>query len=304
MSSAGSVVPVDGLTSIIVVAADSGHSLLECVADALASASPVEVLLSDNDSRDGSVEALTERFAAEPRLRILRNGQNLGFGAGANRAALQARGDAIFLLNPDCRLDSRAIERLRAIATGQAALGILGPRIVDARGVAEPAARRHDPTFRRAVNTLLGRDAVGQGVNMPPRLPLAPNVAREEHVDAVSGAAMWLPRAVYERLQGFDEGYFLHCEDLDLCRRARDAGLAVVYTDAVEIVHAKGGSSRHRPLFVAWHKHRGMWRWFRQHDPVGRNPLIAAPVWLGLWAHFALTAPGRWLQGRRANASR
>jgi GT2 family glycosyltransferase len=291
---------IAGLTSVIVVAADSGPSLLECVTDVLASTSPVELLLSDNDSRDGSVDAVVERFSAEPRLHILRNGKNLGFGAGANRAVRQARGDAILLLNPDCRLGATAIARLRDVAATQARLGVLGLRIVDANGTAESAARRNDPTLRRALNTLLRRDADGQGVNLPPREGPATEGASVERVDAVSGAAMWLPRAVYERLRGFDEGYFLHCEDLDLCRRARDAGFSVIYTEAVEAVHSKGGSSRHRPVFVAWHKHRGMWRWFRQHDPAARNPLLAAVVWGGLWTHFVLTMPGRWLQGRRA----
>ncbi len=293
-----------GLTSVVIVAADSGPSLSACVADVLASTAPVEVLLSDNDSRDGSVEAVAERFGAEPRLRIVRNGKNLGFGAGANRAAVQARGDAFLLLNPDCRLDPAAIARLRAIAVSQANLGVLGLRIVDAHGAVETAARRNDPTLRRALNTLLGRDATGQGVNLPPRGSRPPMGGSEERVDAVSGAAMWLPRAAYERLHGFDEGYFLHCEDLDLCRRARDIGFTVLYTDAVEAIHSKGGSSRHRPVFVAWHKHRGMWRWFHQHDPAARSPLLAALVWCGLWTHFFATAPRRWLQGRRATRAK
>lgn len=300
LTAAGPIGPSDGLTSVVVVAADSGPALLECVADALASTAPVEVLISDNDSHDGSVDAVADRFGADPRLHVLHNGENLGFGAGANRAVQQARGDAIFLLNPDCRLDPTAIARLRGVAATQTRLGVLGLRLVDANGRVEPAARRNDPTLRRALNALLRRDAGGQGVNLPPHEGRAPDGAGAERVDAVSGAAMWLPREVYERLRGFDEGYFLHCEDLDLCRRARDAGLAVVYTDAVEVIHSKGGSSRHRPVFVAWHKHRGMWRWFRQHDPAARNPLLAALVWCGLWAHFVVTMPGRWLQGRRA----
>jgi GT2 family glycosyltransferase len=112
-----------------------------------------------------------------------------------------------------------------------------------------------------------------------------------EPVDAISGALMLLPRTAFVRVGGFDEGYFLHCEDLDLCRRIRDAGLGVVCADEVRVVHGKGGSSRHRPLFVAWHKHRGMWRWFRKFDPAARNPPLRALVWCGLWILFALRVP-------------
>jgi GT2 family glycosyltransferase len=109
--------------------------------------------------------------------------------------------------------------------------------------------------------------------------------------EAVSGALMLLPKAVFDAVGGFDEGYFLHCEDLDLCRRVRDAGHAVLLAGGIRVVHARGGSSRRRPLFVSWHKHRGMWRWFRRFDPAARHPLLVPLVWAGLWAHFALTAP-------------
>ena len=99
---------------------------------------------------------------------------------------------------------------------------------------------------------------------------------------------------------GFDEGYFLHCEDLDLCRRVRDAGHVVLLAGDVSVLHAGGGSSRRRPLFVSWHKHRGMWRWFRRFDPAARHPLLVPVVWIGLWAHFALTAPRLAWSGWRA----
>jgi N-acetylglucosaminyl-diphospho-decaprenol L-rhamnosyltransferase len=118
-------------------------------------------------------------------------------------------------------------------------------------------------------------------------------VARGEDraAEVVSGALMLLPRAAFEAVSGFDEGYFLHCEDLDLCRRLRDAGYAVHYAGSVAVEHGKGGSSRHRPVFVAWHKHRGMWRWFRRFDPAARNPALRGVVWLGLWARFVALLP-------------
>jgi GT2 family glycosyltransferase len=92
----------------------------------------------------------------------------------------------------------------------------------------------------------------------------------------------------------------LHCEDLDLCRRVRDAGREVFYAGSIRVVHGKGGSSRHRPVFVAWHKHRGMWRWFVKFDPAAGNVLVRSVVWLGLWARFALLLPGTWWRGVKA----
>ncbi len=117
----------------------------------------------------------------------------------------------------------------------------------------------------------------------------------------MSGALMLLPRHLFQRLNGFDTGYFLHCEDLDLCRRVRDAGWRVMLAGAVRVVHAKGTSSRHRPIFVSRYKHRGMWRWFRKFDPAARWPLIAQVVWLGIWAHFLLQIPGLLLRRTRSD---
>jgi GT2 family glycosyltransferase len=104
---------------------------------------------------------------------------------------------------------------------------------------------------------------------------------------------MLVSRRVFDYLDGFDERYFLHCEDLDLCRRVRDAGYRVMLAGDVRVLHGKGGSSRHRPVFVSWHKHRGMWRWFRSFDPDARKLHLAAIVWLGIWAHFVLKLPGQ-----------
>jgi GT2 family glycosyltransferase len=124
------------------------------------------------------------------------------------------------------------------------------------------------------------------GVEMPDEAA-APSV---ERVDAVSGACIFVPRAAFEQVGGFDEAYFLHVEDLDLCRRIRDAGDAVAIANEVRVVHAQGSSSRHRPVFVAGHKRHGMWRYFTKYDQAARNPLLRALVWTGLWMRFALSA--------------
>lgn len=293
------------LTSVVVVAADSGEDLAECARCVLASTVPVELIVSDNASRDGSVEALAARAVDEPRLRIVRNGRNLGFGAGCNRGAAQARGDALLFLNPDCRIAPDTIARLRAHLFADARVGLLGAAIVGIDGALEPASRRRDPTLRRALCTLTGlarwesRFPALAGVNRrdPPQRPI-------ELVDAVSGALLLLPRAVFEQIGGFDEGYFLHAEDLDLCRRVRDAGWQVACANEVRVMHRKGTSSRRRPLRVAAHKRRGMWRWFVKFDPAARQPGLRALVACGLWAHFFLLAPWRAIQGWRARRQR
>jgi GT2 family glycosyltransferase len=280
------------LTSIIVVAADSGPLLRACLASALASDADIEVVLVDNASGDGEVDRAERAHAHDPRLRVLRNGANLGFGAACNRGATLARGDRLLFLNPDCELPADAVARLRDALRAHPAIGVLGADVRDPSGRPGRGARRREPTFRRALASLSGlsrwqgRWPALAGVEMPP--PHDPGV---ETVDAVSGACLMLPRAVFDRVGGFDEGYFLHAEDLDLCRRVRDAGWRVALAHGVGVAHAAGSSGRGRALFVARHKHRGFWRYFRTHDPAARNPLLRALVAAGLWLHFAATAP-------------
>jgi GT2 family glycosyltransferase len=289
----------EGLTSVIIVAADSGAGPAESVGRVLEGTAEVEVIVVDNASRDGCVDAVVTRWPGDSRVRVVRNASNLGFGAGCNRGAAIATGDALLFLNPDCAVAPDTLARLRAAS--KPPTGLLGVDIVDADGVPEPASRRRDPLLRRAFMAVTGlarferRWPALAGVVMPPVSERPPI----EDVDAVSGALMYVPRAVFDRLGGFDEGYFLHAEDLDLCRRVRDAGLRVACANAIKVIHGKGGSSRHRPLFVARHKHRGMWRWFVKFDPAARNPLLRTAVWIGLWLHFAALLPiNAWRQAR------
>ena len=303
-----------GLTSVIIVAADSGDGFAECVARSLGSTASVEVIVADNASRDGSVARVAQLYVQNEQVRILHNEKNLGFGAACNRAAALARGDALLFLNPDCLIETDTIARLRTVAAGDAQIGLIGVLQLDAQGRVDAASRRRDPLLLRALLSFSGLARLAlrwpalAGVAMPP-LPVDGMAARNgtsepvEMVDAASGALMFLPRAVFERMRGFDEGYFLHCEDLDLCRRVRDAGLHVVCATTLRARHAKGGSSRRRPLFVAWHKHQGMWRWFSKFDPVARNPPLRAMIWCGTWLHFALLIPLYLLRALKARFS-
>jgi len=290
-----------GLVSVVVVTADSGAGVVGCIANVLGSTTSVEVLVVDNASRDGSTEQIAARFAGDPRMRILRNETNLGFGAACNRGAAVANGDVVLLLNPDCMIDADTIARLRAVLESDTRMGLVGVLQIDAEGQVDPASRRRDPLFRRALMSAFGLDRFATrwpsfaGVDMPP----ATSAPAIEAVDAVSGALMAVPRAVFEQVRGFDEGYFLHCEDLDLCRRVRDAGYRVVCANDVRVIHGKGGSSRHRPVFVAWHKRCGMWRWFTKFDPAARNPLLRVLVWCGIWSAFAASVPLLFLRRRR-----
>lgn len=283
-----------GLTSVVIVAADSGPLLVESVASALASTAAVEVILVDNASHDGQPARAQSLHPDRRDFRLVENGRNLGFGSACNRGAALARGDALVFLNPDCLLDRDAIAALRDVAAAQPRIGMLGIDVLTPDGRAARGNRRRDPTLRRALMAACGlarfesRYPALAGVELPPAGDGAPRI---EPVDAVSGACLFVPRPAFEAVGGFDEGYFLHAEDLDLCRRLRDAGYGVAVVHGVFARHAQGSSSRSRPVFVAWHKHRSLWRYFRKFDPGAAHAAVRAVFWTGLWLHFAAMVP-------------
>ncbi len=285
------------LISVVVVAADSGPLLRTCLASVLTAEAALELILVDNASRDGEVERAQATHAADARFKCLRNQTNLGFGPACNRGARIAAGDVVIFLNPDCEWSAGTPAAIRAVLDHDPGIGLLGVCVVDAQGAPARGNRRRDPSLRRAVMSLSGLarwqqrwPALG-GVEMPPA-----SGEGIEYLEAVSGACMAMPRAVFDGVGGFDERYFLHVEDLDLCRRVREAGWRVAYAPELRVTHVQGSSSRSRPVFVARAKRRGMWRYFNRFDPAARNPLLRALVWCGLWGHFALRAA--WLAVR------
>ena len=150
-------------------------------------------------------------------------------------------------INPDLMIEADTLTELRS--RGEV-LGdcLLGVEQVDEHGHADEAVRRRDPDF------LLMLRSPGKGSKLA--VPRDPHQAVQP-VPALSGALLMMPRTLFERIGGWDAGYRLHAEDLDLCRRAREAGAVVAIANDLQVTHVRGVSSRSRPFFVEWHKHRG-----------------------------------------------
>jgi GT2 family glycosyltransferase len=271
----------------IVVSHDSGEYLLACVADLLAQDMPVQIVVVDNASRDGA----PGRLPSDPRLELLRNADNPGFGAACNRGAARARAPRLLFVNPDCRLPPDTVSRLCRHLDANPDIGLLGARLQDTDGSPQRAARRRTPLPARAIAQAFGWRA-------PACEATASADAALVDVEATSGALMLMPRALFERRGGFDIGYILHCEDLDLCRRILQAGHRIAVANDVPVTHHKGTSSRRRPIWVEWQKHRGMWRYFRKFDAADSPFWLRVLVAIGLAARFPLAALRAWWRTR------
>lgn len=265
----------------VVVSHYSAATLADCLQRLLAAEGVAAVAVVDNASGDASVPIARALADREPRLRVLANPGNPGFAVACNQGAARLATRWLAFVNPDLLVEADTLARLRALAESTADAGLIGADLVDAQGRRDPAARRREPHLR----TLLA------GAGSRGSLAIAP--AKEQavqSVDATSGALMLLPRGLFETLGGFDEGYRLHAEDLDLCRRVREAGCRVLVANDVHVLHLRGVSSRRRPLWVEWHKHRGMWRYYRKFEGRGRGPLVHALAFAAIFAHLPIAA--------------
>ncbi|MDP2795170.1 MAG: glycosyltransferase [Sulfurisoma sp.] len=275
--------------SVIIVSFNSGPLLIECVRSVLASSLPVRIIVSDNGSSDCSVEPLEDLAATERRLVVIRNQANLGFARGNNVAIPFADGEFILFLNPDCLLEASTLERMVAALRANPRAGMAGCRILNPDGSEQAGCRRRLPTPRHALAMGLS-PSIWFGLRKHGGILMTdePLPALPEAVDAISGAFMLVTREALDALGSFDDGYFMHWEDLDYCQRFKLNGREIVFVPGVEVLHFKGRSSHSRPFRVEWHKHAGIARFFRKYyfHSVWHLPLLAL-VALGVAVRFA-----------------
>ena len=203
-----------------------------------------EAVVVDNASTDDS-PAIVSEFA--PRVRLLRNQENVGFARGVNQGLAQTTAPFVLIMNPDCRLLPGAFAALRRELEQAQTCAIAGPRILDVDGTVQGSARG-DPDMLTGIfgrTTLLRRLLPGLAVSRRNVVDSTGPDARESiTVDWVSGACILARRAPLESVGGLDERYFLYWEDADLCRRLRARGYHVRYVPAASAVHRVGRSSR------------------------------------------------------------
>jgi GT2 family glycosyltransferase len=252
-----------------------------------------EVLVVDNASTDLSLELCAQHFPEEPKLRIIRSAVNLGFAAACNIGIAQARESYVLFLNPDCILDPGSLQRMVQVLKVNPDAGIVGGLLINPDGTEQPGGRRAVPTPWRSFVRAFG---LYRFAGYWPRLFFDFHLHKQalpDHpveVEAISGALMLARREAIEDVGLWDEGYFLHCEDFDWCMRFRQKGWKILFVPDAPVVHHKGICSRSRPIFVEWHKHKGMLRFYRKFF---RHRYPGAVMWLvalGIWLRFGAVA--------------
>jgi N-acetylglucosaminyl-diphospho-decaprenol L-rhamnosyltransferase len=277
-----------GGIGVAMVSYRTGGVLLAAIDAALADPAVEKVVVVDNGNPIELRAALAERAQAEPRLSVIAGQGNIGFAAGCNLAARHLDQDYLLILNPDCVLPPEGGAKLREALKGHERPALLGAVMVDRDGRVQRATRRHLPT---PANLLVEATRLYRLRPGWERLEIDEPLPEEIlPVPVVSGATMFLTRANFWALGGFDAGYFLHVEDIDLCERFGAAGGDVLLLPSVRILHERSSSAASR-RFVEWQKARSFRRYFRKHELPRWQRLLVA---LALYARFALIALRPW----------
>ncbi len=277
----------------IIVNYNAGAVLQRCVNAVLKSEEQTTITVIDNASSDGSAKELHQSSAGNKLVEVLFNPTNMGFAAAINTVARRLDCNWILVLNPDCILESSTLGKLKSALVNDPRAGLAAPTVRDENGRIQRATLRHFPDPWRSFVTSTGLWRLGRwlpvfhGVEIDAATLTSGTVV----CDAVSGACMLLRRSALESVGFLDDQYAMHCEDLDLMRRLKDNGWHCLYVSQANSIHHQGLSSRSRPLWVHFQKHRGMARFFGKFQARTVVFPMRMLVYTGIWLRFLVTWP-------------
>jgi GT2 family glycosyltransferase len=282
--------------TVVIVDYNAGPHLERCVESVEADLAGLDwrAIVVDNASTDGSAATA----AGRPRVTVLSNAINRGFGAAVNQAARDDHAPLLWLLNPDCRVIPGAFARMRETLERHEECAVTASQLLNEDGTTQESARG-EPTAltgvfgRHGLLTRFFPGAAAARKNLRAR-ELVQSGVESAVIDWAMGASLLIRRDVFDRVHGFDERYFLYWEDADLCRRIRALGYSVRYVPAARVEHLGAVSSKtsHRMATLAFH--RSAYLYYATHTVPSRWHPIRWMAWL------ALSVRGWW----RANVSR
>ena len=246
--------------SVIMVSFMTGPALLEAISAVIDDKEIFELVIVDNGNTFTARQKLSELVTEHDKIRMLQSHGNIGFAKGCNYGARMARGSHFLFLNPDAIIAPGTAMDLAECGDQFDSPWIVGGRLKDVNGNEQRGSRRGELTPKSALLsfTLLHKLPFFRSLhweNEP--LPDEPI-----EVPVISGACLMMSRACFDLTGGFDEDYFLHVEDIELCRRIRNMGGKVMFHPHADVLHY-GSTSEARRQDIEFSKFRGFYRYFR-----------------------------------------
>ena len=281
----------------VVVSYNTRDDLLRCLASLRDHVTmPMETVVVDNASADGSAEAVRREF---PGARLVESAENEGFSRANNRGIRESSAPYILVLNSDAEVRPRAVETLTALLDERPDVGVAGPRTLGSDGTAQVS---FGPALTLLAEVRQRRLVRGVREGRPAALRAVEATSLRAHEPAwVSASCFLARRSALDAVGGFDEGFFLYEEDVDLCVRVRRAGWRVVFTPQAEVVHHLGRSMDQTPARARIEYHRSHVRYYRKHNGPIQAGLLRLVIGLSSVARW-LRAVGPGGQADRAEA--
>lgn len=250
--------------SIVILCWNDWNVIEQCLQSILNGTREIayEIIVSDNGSTDASVDKIREHF---PTVRLVENRANLGFARGNNAGIAHACGEYILILNPDTIVHDGSLDRWMAFANRHPEVGAFGCRVHNPDGSYQESARPF-PSIRRAWIAALYLRALGHlGSALRSDRYVGWKGDTEREVDWQSGCCVLFRGDLLKQLGGFDERFFYHYEEVDLCRRVWQAGYTILFSPEASITHLGGQSVGRFPLRFALETNRNRYRYFYKH---------------------------------------
>lgn len=230
--------------SIIIVSYNTKDMTLACIESVIEQTKTLDyqVIVLDNDSSDGSAQAIQARF---PHIQLIESKENLGFAQGNNIAVLDAVGDYLLLLNPDTLILDQAIDRLYAFAKSYQGEGIFGGRTYLGDGTLDPTSCWKEPSLWSLFCFAVGLTAIfKRNKFFDPESYGGWQRDSVRSVDIVTGCFLMIRKTVWGELGGFSPDFFMYAEEADLCLRAKEIGVQPVIFPDARIIHYGGASEK------------------------------------------------------------
>lgn len=251
----------------------------------------IEIYVVDNDSGD-AIESVVAKFRAQSDIptTLIRNDRNLGFAKANNLAIRRCSGRVVALLNPDTRVTKGALSRIIEWMATRPDVGIVGPKLLNPDGSVQPSVRRFPGLLDQSMILLKLHHLWPSAPPFKRYMAEGFDYEQEQDVDQLMGAALFIRRRVFEGIGLLDERFFIWFEEVDFCKRAKQAGWGVVYFPSAAVIHHGGKSFAQAMTFK---KQRyftaSMATYFKKHRGVLTLLILAVPMLIGLGAAATLS---------------
>lgn len=236
-----------------------------------------EIIVIDNASSDGSADMIAKTF---PAVHLIRNQRNRGFGAASNQGVVKARGEYIIFLNDDTQVLDCALDKMVAYLEANNSTGIVGARLLNDDRSVQVGTARQFPSFKVLITMLLGVHSLLMKKEwLRDYYMIGDKFSKTQPVDQVMGASLMTRHQLLKRIGRFDENFWIWFEEVDLCKRVRDAGYAISVLANAEIIHHKGKSfAQQIKLKKFWHLSHSLIVYAYKHRPL-YQPLVLLTLW-------------------------